>query len=179
MTEQCSFLGCLLLLATLTACSPALNWRDTPLPESSVTALLPCEADHARRSVPLGGVATELTMAGCEAGGATFAVMLAEAPASQASSLLEGWRSATLANMKAKDVQTQAFSPKGSLALRESVRIAGSGQRADGQSVRAQAVWFARIAPGGRNAQLVHLVMYSERPMLEAADTFFSGLKLQ
>lgn len=173
------FLKILFLALLCTACSPALNWRDTRIADSAVVALLPCDPDHAQRSVPLGGVATEMTAAGCEAGGATFAVMLAQAPASQASELLAGWRSATLANMHAKDVQSQAFLPRGALALPESVRVVAQGRRADGQTVFAQAVWLARIAPGGKAAQLVHLVMYSERPMPEAAETFFSGLKLQ
>lgn len=161
------------------ACSPTLNWRDTPIPGASVAALLPCEPDHARRSVPLGGVPTDLTMAGCDAGGATFAVMVAEVPAAQAGALLAGWRAATLSNMRAQEVQEQPFQPRGALSLPESVRISARGQRADGSAVAAQATWTARIAPGGSAAQLVHLVMYSGKPMPEAADTFFSGLKLQ
>lgn len=170
---------CLLLALSCAACSPALNWRDTPIPGASVAALLPCEPDHARRSVPLGGVPTDLTMAGCEAGGATFAAMVAEVPAAQAGALLAGWRTATLSNMHAQDVQEQPFQPRGALSLPESVRISSRGLRADGSAVAAQAIWTARIAPGGSSAQLVHLVMYSGKPMPEAADTFFSGLKLQ
>lgn len=178
-TPRNRWTGILLLALLSAACSPTLNWRDARLGDSAVVALLPCEPDHAQRSVPLGGVPRNLTMAGCEAGGATFAVMLAEAPASQANELLAGWRSATLANMKAEDVQKQPFLPRGALALPESVRISARGHRAGGEAVQAQAVWLSRIGPGGQNAQLVHLVMYSERPMPEAADTFFSGLKLQ
>lgn len=168
---------CLALL--FSACSPTLNWRETPIPGASVSALLPCEPDHARRSVPLGGVPTELTMAGCEAGGATFAVMVANAPAAQAGVLLAGWRQATLNNMHAQDVKEQPFLPRGALNLPESVRLGSKGKRADGHAVHAQATWVARITSGGSSAQLVHLVMYSERPMPDAADTFFAGLKLQ
>lgn len=118
-------------------------------------------------------------MAGCEAGGATFAVMVAEAPAAQAGALLAGWRQATLSNIHAQDIKTEPFLPRGALDLPESVRLGSKGQRADGRLVHAQATWAARIAPGGSAAQLVHLVMYSERSMPDAADTFFSGLKLQ
>lgn len=169
----------LLLLALLcTACSPALNWRETRLTDTSLVALLPCEPDHATRSVPLGGVPTELKMAGCDAAGATFAIMVAEAPAAQAGSLLNGWRTATLANIHAQDIQTQVFHPRGVLALPESVRVMARGQRADGRPVDAQAVWVARLVPGQSSAQLVHAVVYSERPMPEAAETFFGGIKL-
>lgn len=169
----------LLLLALLcTACSPALNWRETRLTNASLVALLPCEPDHATRSVPLGGVPTELTMAGCDAAGATFAIMVAEVPAAQAGSLLAGWRTATLANIHARDIQTQAFLPRGVLAVPESVRVTASGQRADGRPVAAQAVWVARLVSGQSAAQLVHAVVYSERPMSDAAETFFGGIKL-
>ena len=161
------------------ACTPALNWRETVIPGAAVSALLPCEPDHARRSVPLGGVPTELAMAGCEAGGATFAIMVAEAPAGQAGALLAGWRKATLSNMHAEDIQEEAFLPKGALNLPESIRLGSTGKRADGRPVYAQATWAARIAPGGTHAQLVHLVMYSERRMPDAADAFFAGLRLQ
>lgn len=160
------------------ACSPALNWRETRLPDASLVALLPCDPDHVKRSVPLGGVPTDLTMAGCDAAGATFAVMLAESPAAQAGSLLAGWRTATLANMQAQDVQTQAFLPRGGLAVPESVRITARGQRPDGRPLIAEAVWVARIGPEGSAAQLVHAVMYSDRPMPEAAEIFFGGIKL-
>jgi len=159
------------------ACSPALNWRETRFPDTSVLALLPCEPDHASRSVPLGGEPRQLTMAGCDAAGGTFAVMLADAPVAQAGALLEGWRTATFANIRARDVQTQTFHPRGALALPESVRITATGQRADGRQVYAQAVWAVRIAPSDGDTQLVHAVMYSDKPMPEAAETFFGGLK--
>ena len=159
------------------ACSPALNWRDTRFPATSFVALLPCEADHAQRSVPLGGVPTELTMAGCDAGGATFAVMLANAPATQANALLQGWRQATLANIHAQQEQSQAFQPRGGLALPESVRVRTAGNRADGRSVQMHAIWAARIAPDSGQSLLVHAVMYSDKPMPEAAETFFGGLR--
>ncbi len=174
-----TFWSFLFLVLFCAGCSPSLNWRETRMPAASVMALLPCEPDHAQRSVPLGGTPRELTMAGCEASGATFAVMVTEAPAAQASALLAGWRTATLANMQAQNVQEQPFLPRGAMALPESARISAQGQRADGRAVAAQAVWVARIAPGGSAAQLVHMVMYSEKPMPEAADTFFGGLQLQ
>lgn len=160
------------------ACSPALNWRETRWPDVSLVTLLPCDPDHAKRSVPLGGVPTELRMAGCEAAGATFAVMLSEVPAAEAASLLAGWRKATLANMQAQDIGEQAFLPRGALAVPESVRVTARGQRSDGSPVTAQAVWAARIRPDGSGVQLVHAVMYSERPMPEAAEIFFGGIKL-
>ena len=60
----------------------------------------------------------------------------------------------------------------------KSVRITARGQRPDGRPLIAEAVWVARIGPEGSGAQLVHAVMYSDRPMPEAAEIFFGGIKL-
>jgi hypothetical protein len=61
-------------LGLLPACTPTMNWRDVRFDNSPVAALLPCKPDRATRSIALGGVALELVMAGCEAGGAMFTV---------------------------------------------------------------------------------------------------------
>ena len=55
-------------------CSPIFNWREVPIGGDGVIALLPCKADRAARMLPLGAETVAVDMAGCEAGGATFAV---------------------------------------------------------------------------------------------------------
>ena len=58
----------------IAGCSPALNWRTVPLPEADLTITLPCKPDQATRTVELAGAPVELSMVGCDADGATFAV---------------------------------------------------------------------------------------------------------
>ena len=58
----------------IAGCSPALNWRTVPLPEAELTITLPCKPDQATRTVELAGAPVELSMVGCDADGATFAV---------------------------------------------------------------------------------------------------------
>ncbi len=166
------------LLAALLACSPALNWREVALAGSSAHALLPCKPDRTTRSVPLGGAPTELAVAGCDAAGATFAVMTATVPAGQPpDAVLTGWQQATLANMQADaaSVQRSDFRPAGGLPLPHAQRIVAQGRRGDGRPVAAQAVWSARTAPGG-GTELLHAVMYADRANPAAADAFFGGL---
>lgn len=165
-------------VALLAACTPALNWRELALPPTGAHGQLPCKPDHAERSVPLGGVPTLLVVNGCEAGGATFALMSAHLPAGRApDDLLAGWQQATLANMRATGTpQRQDFRPPRGLPLVHAQRISASGQQADGQAVVAQAVWTARAAEGG-GTELLHAVMYSPRPQPEVADAFFAGIK--
>lgn len=166
------------LLAALLACSPALNWRELALAGSSAHALLPCKPDRTTRSVPLGGAPTELSVAGCDAAGATFAVMTATVPAGQPpDAVLAGWQQATLANMQADaaGVQRSDFRPSGGLPLPHAQRIVAQGRRGDGRPVAAQAVWSAHAAPGG-GTELLHAVVYADRPQPAAAKAFFDGL---
>ncbi|MBN9406783.1 MAG: hypothetical protein J0I00_15350 [Burkholderiales bacterium] len=167
------------LVMLLLACSPALNWREVALQRSSAHALLPCKPERATRSVPLGGVATELAVVGCDAAGATFAVMTASAPAGASpDAVLAGWQQATLANMQADAAQVQRsdFRPTGGLPLAHAQRIVAQGRRADGRAVAAQAVWSAHPAPEGGGIELLHAVVYAERADPVAADAFFAGL---
>ena len=135
----------------LPACSPAFNWRDVRPDNTALSLLLPCKPDKAQRSVPLGGLPTELAMLGCEAGGATFA----------------------LANMKASGpAQITPLKVSGASVQPPAVLVQASGQRADGQAVTSQAAYFAQ------GNQLFQAVIYSGKLQPEVAETFFSSLKL-
>ena len=171
-----------LVLLGLAGCQPALNWREARSDAHPLVALLPCKPDKGTREVPMGGSPVPLDMLGCDAAGATFAlshVRLAD-PA-QAGPVLAGWRAAVLSNMRAAGAaQETPFTLSGALALPQSVRIGALGQRADGQAVAAEAVWFARAGPGG--VDVFHAVVYATRQdaaLMAAADTFFGGLRFE
>ncbi len=76
------------------ACTPTFNWRDVSFEQAPVTALLPCKPDRGSRPVELAGQKLMMHMAGCEAGGAMFAVALVELPDAQQ-------RSAVLSELQA------------------------------------------------------------------------------
>ena len=79
-------------LLTVTACSPTLNWREVRL-DAGVSLLLPCKPDKAQKQVPLGPQPTTLNMLGCEAGGSTFAVAVAElSDPAQVAEVLSQWQ---------------------------------------------------------------------------------------
>lgn len=167
-----------LAAALLAACTPQLNWRELRLAPTSATALLPCKPDHAERRVPLGGEPTLLVVNGCDAAGATFALMSTTVAAGRApDELLAGWQQATLDNMHASGTpERQPFHPAGALPLAHAQRVVAQGQRADGRAVSAQAVWSARAAPDG-GTELLHAVMYSPKPQPTVADAFFAGIR--
>jgi len=158
-------------VAMLAACSPTLNWREVRPEGTRLALLLPCKPDKAQKTVPLGGPATPLSMLGCDAGGATFAVAVAQlGDAAQTAPVLAQWQSLTLANMKAGPAQVSPLKIPGAAVA---VLVKAQGKRADGAVVEGQAVYFAQ------GSQAFQVVLYADRIAPEVAETFFSSLKLE
>lgn len=162
----------LLLAAAATGCSPTFNWREVRADPSGLKAMLPCKPDKASRRVPMGGAEVELSVLGCDTGGATFAVLQAElAEPDRPDEVLAQWNRATLANMKAEGSQARAFVPTGADPLSSSQRVSAQGLRADGTPVRGEAAYFAR----GRH--VYQAVVYASDPRPDTLQPFFEGLK--
>ena len=89
------FLG---FLATISACTPAFNWREVSFDQAGAAALLPCKPDRGTRPVQLAGQSVQMNMAGCEAGGAMFTVALVQVPqAAQAALVAAEWKASNKA----------------------------------------------------------------------------------
>ena len=170
-------------LLALCACSPTFNWRTVQLDTPGAEVLLPCKPDRGVRSVALAGQSLEMSMVGCDAGGATFAVAWAALPGTVLpGDALAHWRSATLANIHAAPAPTAAldaaFIPPGALPLPQAVRILATGQRATGAPVTAQAAWFSHRV--GATTYVLHAVVYADhadQADAAVADTFFAGIR--
>ena len=130
----------LLITAVLSAaCSPALDWRNVEI--EGLRTVLPCKPDRAARAISLGEWPVTVSMAGCEAGGALFAMSRAAVPAGvDAAALEQAWRSAALAQMHASASEALAMEPARPQSPQLRVYRA-SGQRPDGTPVQAQLVW--------------------------------------
>ena len=175
---------------TLTACYPAFNWREVRPERTAFSMLLPCKPEKAEKTVPLGGKPASLTLLACDAGDITFAVSVAEPDNSvDAAALLAQWQDATLGNMKAEPMGTDAGATRA-----EAIKIAGAavqpaavlvralGQRADGRAVTGHAAYFAQPqygVQGARGPKLFQVVMYAEKIPPDVAETFFSSLKFE
>lgn len=160
--------------AALLACSPTFNWREVRVESTGLKAMFPCKPDHATRNVVLAERPVSLEALACDAGGATFAVLFADADPGSAGEFLGGWQAATLAALRSNSAQeTRPFRPPGALELPQSLQTAASGQRADGSTVRGRAAYFAR----GR--QVFQAVVYADKLEPEATEPFFSGLAFE
>ncbi len=161
-----------LLLAS--ACSPKLNWRDVQPGNSGLTLLLPCKPDQGEKIVPLGGRSTKMTMLGCDAGGATFAVAVADlGDAPNLPEVLTQWQGLTLSNMKAapSTTQTRSLRVPGASAEPAPVLMLAQGQRPDGSAVNGWAAYFSK------GSQVVQVVMYATAIEPVAAEIFFASIK--
>lgn len=59
-------------------CAPALDWREARIDGSGLLALFPCRPVAQTRQVALAGRQVSMQLHGCETGGRTFAVVLAD-----------------------------------------------------------------------------------------------------
>ena len=174
----CAFTALLLLAA----CSPALNWRTVALADAPLTVMLPCKPDQAVRDVDWGAGSVPLSMVGCEAGGATWAVshVLLGQP-QDAPQVLERWQQALQKQLQLapSSLAGEPFLIKGGLELPQAVKVEWVGRNAKGSAVVADARWFARLEGNGVRVYQV-MVLSPGQPVAGAErDTFVQGLQLR
>ena len=161
----------------LAGCSPTFNWREVPIGDGGVVALLPCKPDRATRALPLGVDAVTVDMAGCEAGGATFAVARAVAASpSQAEGWLRAWRAATrgqLAGAPASESPTTLPRAAGTPAP---VRLDSPEGDAGTAGPVLHVLWFAQQRPDG--VALYQATVIGKPSSADALPTFFEGLRV-
>ena len=167
-------MGAAVVVCLLAACNPTFNWRDVRPDETRLGLLLPCKPDKAEKVVQLGGRPTPLRLLGCDAGGATFAVAVADlGDAARAAEVLRQWQALTLANMKAGAPQVTLLVLKGATPSPAPVLVKAQGQRADGTEVNGQAAYFAQ------GTQVFQVVVYAGKLAPEVAETYFASLSFE
>lgn len=145
-----------------------------PLGAEGVTVLLPCKPDRASRPVSLAGERVVLEMAGCEAGGATFAVgRIPVADAAQAQARMAAWRQDALQRW-----QGARLSEQPAALPRAAVHPAPLALRAESSARLAPArmLWFAQVSGG--QSWLYQAIVLGRPSDAEAPTTFFEGIRL-
>ncbi len=171
---QPATIGAAVVVCLIAACTPTFNWRDVRPDETRLGLLMPCKPDKAEKVVSLGGRPTPLRLLGCDAGGATFAVAMADLDdAARAADVLTQWQSLTLANMKAGAPQVMPLVLKGAALLPAPVLVKAQGRRADGTAVSGQAAYFAQ------GTQVFQAVVYADKLAPDVAETYFASLSFE
>jgi hypothetical protein len=166
----------LAVAALLAACSPTFNWREVPIADAGLIALLPCKADRANRALPLGAESVQVDMAGCEAGGATFAIAHASASGpAQAEAWLNAWRAATRNQLGEAQVTEAPATLQRATAVPPPLRL--DAQPPQHGAAPVQVLWFAQSQKDGTVA-LYQATLLGRPSSPEASRTFFEGLRL-
>jgi hypothetical protein len=163
----------------LSACQPSLNWRTVQMPGTTLRFELPCKPDQTTKPVTMAGQNLELSVMGCEAGDAVWAVMSAKLSAdADRTELLKGWREATLQNMRANKIEDATWTPGRMTALPGALRLKAKGTTAKGEPVLAQAVWLAHLE--GDSVRVVHAVVYQNQGLKQdlGAEQLIESMKL-
>ena len=162
------------VLSILQGCSPTYNWRDVRPDQTPLVALFPCKPEQRARLVSLAQKDVTMTMWGCDADGATFTLAYADMKdLASTGAVLGQWKSATLANLRARSVEERPFLLRGASVLPQSVQVAARGTQPDGAAVTLRAVWFTA------GTLVYQAAIYADADDLAVADTFFSGIRLQ
>lgn len=128
----------------LTACSPALDWRQVRPPDSQVQLLFPCKPMTQVRRVTLAGQELRLSLHACSAGGQTWALAHADLgdPSRLGPAQAELLVSAA-ANLGAQPTAGQALQVAGATPHAGSQRMRVAGQLPDGSPVTEEVAVFA------------------------------------
>jgi hypothetical protein len=161
------------VLCVLTACAPALDWREVRPAGSGATALFPCKPDSHARTLMLGTQEVRLLLYACRAGESTWALAFAdvEDPARVGLALAE-LRAAAARNLGATDARALPLKVEGATPNPASQRVEIRGHVAGGRPVTEQLAVFAM---GTRVFQATAL---GETLEPEAVDTFFASLRV-
>jgi hypothetical protein len=164
----------LLILAVLglTACSPALDWRETRPEDSGAVALFPCKPTSHARKVRLAGGEVLLTLHACTAADVTWALATADVvdPARVGPALEALLRSAA-DNIGARDPRPQPLTVAGATPNPGAGRVALEGRRSDGQVVQEQVAVFAK------GTRVFQATVIGAMLPAEGVETFFGGLR--
>ena len=164
---------CGLAALAVAACSPALNWREVQLAEGELGAMFPCKPARLVRDITLAGAPVRMQLLSCSAGGVTYGLSHADMgnPGTVHAALTE-LRGSAAANIGGVPERMAALEVPGMTPNPLAERVVMAGKGTDGASLQEQAGFFSR------GAHVYQATVFGAALDADAANTFFSGLKL-
>jgi hypothetical protein len=160
-------------LALLLGCSPALDWRATPVSGTALTALFPCKPDHFSRRLNLAGQSQLVTLTSCQAAEQTFAVAAVDVQQSlPVETALAALRQSAEQNFGGAAQLHPPRSVPGADTAGHAQLISAELVRQEGNSLRAQMLFFSH------GSWVFQATVMGAPPTAEAVEFFFDNLKL-
>ena len=158
----------------VSACAPALDWREVRVGAADSVALFPCKAASHARVIALAGQQVKLTLHACQAGEATWGLAWADVgdPA-RVGAALQGLQEGARMNLGQARAQARPLAVKGQTPHPGSGRWSLEGRYPDGKPVLGQVAVFSR------GTVVFQATALGVTPSSEAADTYFSGLRFE
>lgn len=158
----------------LTACTPALDWRDVRPAGTAALVLMPCKPVTQERSVALAGAPVRLALLACTAAGQTWGLAHADvADPGRIGAALEELRRAAVANVSGGNATALPLQVPGATPQAASLRLRFDGRLPDGRPVQMQVAVFAL------GTRVFQATVLGERLEAEACQTFFGSIRLQ
>jgi hypothetical protein len=160
-------------LTCLAGCSSTLDWREVRPEGGGIVAMFPCKPDQRARSVAVAGAKAPMHMLVCAAGGATYALSYLDVgtPAGVAAALAD-LRTVAAANLGEGEPRIAGLQVSGMTPNPQAAMLLMIGKLPDGAIVQEQAAFFVK------GLRVYQASVIGAQLTAEAADTFFSGLKL-
>src|SRR3569623_1856180 len=165
-----------LLTVSLSACTPALDWREVRGTNAPFTVMLPATPSVQTSQIEQAGKQVKMTMTAASAAEATFAVASSQLPdAASAEPTLEAMKNALLANIDGSVRKQTALPSSYGASTGFDVEAAGKpSPRTGGKPL----VLFARFVAKDRRAYQVAVVGPAQAVTADTADLFLDSFKL-
>ncbi|MEO5772031.1 MAG: hypothetical protein ABIQ29_08170 [Burkholderiaceae bacterium] len=165
-------LAILVLTGELAGCSPRLDWREVRIPDSGLTALLPCRPASQARRLVLAGSEVKMSMLACTGDSVVYAVTSADvAQPGHVGTAMAELHAAAARNLGAAPQAPVAFQVPGSTPNAQAGMTSFTGMLGDGRRVEEKIAVFAR------GTRVYQATMLGPSVEIEASEAFFGGLR--
>jgi hypothetical protein len=158
---------------TLSACAPALDWREVRPAGTQLQLLFPCKPTSQQRTVSLAAAPLSLTLQACQAGGLTWALSHADVvnPTRVAPALVE-LKAAAMSKIGPPTAPWAALATPGTTPNAQSGLAKFAAQGPDKQAVQMHVAVFAH------GTQVFQATVLGQTVSAEAANAFFSSMRV-
>ena len=161
--------------ASLSACSPAFDWREARPQESGAVMMFPCRPDRQQRTARVDDTALRMQLHSCKASGFTFSLSVADVDDPfRVSSMLAALRQQLVANIAGAVAALSLPRMVGATPNPNSQFLRIEGRLPDGRDVVVHAAFFVK----GLRVYQASVVSHGERPGPDTLATFFDSIRL-